>query len=321
MTKSKSKKTSSLNNQANKGFSGPSKAEMSAAVHELCAVTNPFCDQAQGAPSPYGASTFTVPYTNRVVGSFTTGASGEGYIAVRATPYATNYINSAEASTTWAIRTGYDTAVGSPPSFISEARVVSAGVRWWPINAMTSARGTTVIVPMPDCSGFFDGTAPSLLEMVNSPQVHVCSIDDEGCYIMGPQSPDSRDFIEAGAATPTDTQTGFDNVLIAVTGAASTTYLGFEIVINYEGLVDTTQSFIGGQQHAPKSLATAFFKNSRLWSGYVQAGLRQLDDITKGKASKFLKEQLIGIIPGGKAASTAYNAYNLLTNGGVPDVD
>jgi uncharacterized protein YsxB (DUF464 family) len=282
------------------------KAEIEMLTSQLCNVTNPFCETAAGAVSPYGASTFTFPYTNRTVGSFSTGASGEGYILVSATPNANNLIISPEATTTWGSRTGFNAPVGAAPAFIAEARVVSAGVRWWPINAMTSARGTVVVTPIPDTAVFF-GSTRNLNEMINSAQVSVVSIDTESAYVMGPQSPDARDFIPVGSPTNSK-NTGFDAVCIAVTGAASTTYLGFEVIINYEGLIDATASFIGGAQPSPKPLAQSFFEAAQKWSGYAEGTVKFLDKIARSRAAQFVRQQMFNYVPGGRIANIAYAA-------------
>jgi hypothetical protein len=282
------------------------KAEIEKMINSLCNVTNPFCDTAKGTVQPYGASTFTFPYTNRYVGSFSTGASGEGYIAVSATPHQVNFINSAEPSTTWAVRTTFNESVGAAPAFISEARVVSAGVRWWPINAMTSPRGTVVVTPIPDTEEFFN-VANTLTNMVNSPQVNVSSIDQHCAYVMGPQSPDARDFIPVGS-TLNSKNTGFDAVCIAVTGAASTVYLGFEIIINLEGLIDTSASFIGGKQPKSMPLAESFFEAASRWSGYAEGTVAVLDKIARSRAAAFVRQAMFNYVPGGRIANVAFQA-------------
>jgi hypothetical protein len=168
--------------------------------------------------------------------------------------------------------------------------VVSAGIRWWNMAAMTTSQATIIVCPMPDDGGgWMDGNVHTLDEIVNSPGVTISSNREAGGYILGPVSAtEVTEFQPAGTAgSASPVSNGWDSVIIGVRGQGSTLYIGFEIIINYEGMVSNVDSFIGGTKHRPKPAATNFFKEAELWAGYVKGAAHEIDRITQGRARQY----------------------------------
>lgn len=286
------------------------------AVHDLCSVTNAFCEEAQGAPSPDGSATQTFTYTNRAVGTLATGASGEAYIVLRASAFANNYITESPAGA-WSARSSYNTSVGSPPAFIDQARVVSAGIRWWNLASMTSTQATLIVAPIPEDGTFLNGIGHTLTEIVNSPGVTISSNLKPGAFLLGPLSNQVYQYEETDSATATPVDNGWSSCIVVLSGAASTTYIGYEIVINYEGVVSTTASFIGGRMRDANPSIADYFRNARLWAGYAAGAASEIDRLTQGKARRFLlaagTKVLRNFVPGGRAIEAG--ARLMLTNG------
>jgi len=253
----------------------------------VCSITDPFCTHAEGAVDPIGSRQFTVPYQIR--GKTISGNSGTGLAVnvIRPGASSTNLYGLAEATTTMTAAAAYTVSTGAHPSFVSQTRVVSAGIRWWTVIAATAAGGSITVVPIPDDRDVLDGAAHTFASLANSPDVQFVDVKKPGSYIFSRTDvPLSHEFLDVNTSgSPADN--GWDAVALLFEGPASVNQVVIEWYFNYEGLIDTSQSLrIGAQRPSVPGGAMA---NSLAVTGYLAGNREQVLQMLKQQGMRIAK--------------------------------
>jgi len=203
-------------------------------AEDTCAVTDPFCGMARGAKWVSGSSSNTVGFQVRGTFKVTSGAGGVGAAAFFPCTNSKFYTTSALTGTsmnTAALGTG-NTAFDNVLASISEARVVSAGLTWWDISPATSAGGTVIINEYPNFNSI-EATAITVTDLYSGTNSTAVDRRKAGSWISRPSNDTAYNYAVVG----TDGEGGENNrtgVIIAATGAATTSLIECEYCINYE---------------------------------------------------------------------------------------
>jgi hypothetical protein len=236
----------------------------------------------------------TIGYTLRNSGTLTTGAAGAAALFIRASTSAFNiYRNQTLAGTNFPAETQTNIAVGTHPTFVERARVVSSGIRFWPIHAMTASTGLMSVVPINDDDALFDGVVHSFADLKSTQGVCVDGLK-EGAFISAPLENEYTFYKPtSNNITVTGNDQDWSSVLILIEGSASTLYLGWEVVTHYEGIVSATSgSAIGGAQ-APTLMqkAQAVYQKvyANTWGGLHQGSRDKISALIKAKAMAYAK--------------------------------
>jgi len=218
-------------------------------VKHVCAVTDPFCEHAEGAYSPWGSNQRTVPFTFRGYSAFGSGAGGDAIIYFGAER--DEYLCGASTTTTFAPAGVLPVQVGTTPSFITQARLVSAGIRWWTPIAATSAGGAIAVIPITDPVALL-ATSTTTAEFTNTPGTVITDLRQPGTFVFSPRELTYREFGTMGATTTAPTTEDFNGVVLAITGPASSDVIIVQWEYHFEGLLDTTVGLSLGRQVKPK---------------------------------------------------------------------
>lgn len=278
-------------------------------VEDLCSVSDPFCEHAYGAKAPDPTRAPTVGYTLKAAGTLVTSASAPiDYFFVRASRSSLNYIE---------IGTGLDTdfpatsslteSVGSHPDFIEKTRVVSAGVRLWPVYAMTAVQGLLSVIPINDDKALFDNAVHTLSDLQSTQgssigpmkemQFNLSPLENEASFFQSTSTSGSVAAIEQD----------WSSVLIALTGTASTEFMAYEIVIHYEGIVSSTSGSSLGAM-SPNST------NSKLVREYMYNMASKWGGLIYGQRQNAVKV----LIGAAKAAASSPTFRRAIANKAAP---
>jgi len=316
------KKTKQLVRNRMKPRQRNANSSMPAVEEYLCSVTDPFCDHAQGAVSPYGTKQYTMPFTVRSFSTIGTGAGGQANVVFQPGMREFNFhADTVAVASTFTAAAGYNTSSGALPTFLSQGRVISAGVRWWNILAATAAGGSVTVVPVPDDSELLDGAAHSWASLNNTPGAVTTSLRADGAYIFKRVDvPLSYEFtdITSGSGAPADN--GWDAVLLNITGPASTNVLIIEWYLRCEGVFDATQSQNAGSVRPPRPYAINFQQFAP--AGFMSMNKDRIRAYFQQKAKEyFLKYgKKLAITAGNYVLPGAGSAIGMLTDN-IPNVD
>jgi hypothetical protein len=290
-----------------------------ALVRDICAVTDPFCSHAVGAKSPHGSKVVTVPIRMKGIIQMTTSAGGEATM-IFSPRVAVHTYYSAAAGAVPAV-SAFDQSTGAFPSFVSEARVVSSGIRWWNVLPATAGGGSVVAFPLTDTDTILTDGA-STAEMTNITGSHISDIREPGEFTFSPVEVTSRDFIvPSTGAIGTTSNSGWDSVGLTITAGASSVALNVEYVIHYECTIDSVSGNSLGQPSPARPVLIA--AQELMNSIAVRTGTREtIHRMIKDKAYGVAKR----LLSSGASAAANYllpgsgYAVQALTNG-VPDID
>jgi hypothetical protein len=304
-------------NQQKRKNTGRNLNGSSTLVNSLCGVSDPFCHHTEGMRHPAGTPTNTLAYQLKTVFNLTTGADGTTYVYFNAGPssQALGIYDSAPGDTTFIAEADTNTSIGTHPSIITNVRVVSAGIRWWPIHSLNTFRGTLTTIPISDSAELLDATNHAFSDLYNT-QGAVAGPLNPGTFILGPSDVDNQVFNPKSTTGALSTVADdWSSVLICVQGANNTLYMAFEAVINYEGQIDYTQGIRIGTSSPENQLLQSYQRNSKIYAGRYTGYIEQVGYYLKNKAMAYAKRQgikLIGnyIAPGAGTAITAYGDFS-----------
>lgn len=210
-------------------------------AHEVCSVTNPFCDEAKGSKWPDASAVFTLPVPVRQRIPLTTDANGRvGVIftscygtdgIIPGTFPAANSTFEAAAKASWS---DYVPNFSGSQSY----RLVTGGVRFTSTVAPMVASGVVNLIELPPTNDTLVDYDAMDLSIQNKPTYTTVPLKDpRSVYgIMRPGGPESRIFTipwNAGNAT-TDTQ-DWSSICIFVEGGPASTQVGFvDVFMNFE---------------------------------------------------------------------------------------
>jgi hypothetical protein len=292
-------KTSKKTNPRNK---------MRVSVTPYCAVTNPFCQAAAGSKNPLGHGHPTVSYSIKNVFQAFTGAGGALYLVLRGSESSASLrIQAPAVGTDFPATTTYAT-MGSHPALISQTRLVSAGIRWWPVYPDSVSGGIVSVVPLDDDTALLDGNIHTMTDIINTPGTVHTSLAEPGSYILPYDKTIGGDFKDATANTAL-LDNSHSAVVLAIQGTGLVGYVFVELAFNYEGTVDVGQSLQIGSppQHAP--MVQRFMDKPHAWSGFTAGGMEKIEKVVKEKAGKWLRRA---------AEETAAGALSAAANFFVP---
>lgn len=248
------------------------------AVADVCAVTDPFCHHAEGAYAPEGTNRFTIPFTQRAVASYASGAGGFAMVAVGC-GFSDKLIYADTASSLTA--TAFTTTTGTIPDFVNEARVVSAGVKWWCPLAATAAGGILAVVPIQDYNDADWATGISYTSLLNTPGVRTMPLRSEGQYIFSKTDSVATHFGEASASLADNNS--WDGVVLIAIGPASSVLLNVETIYHLEGTVNSSEGIaLGSKGQSPNPLAVSASHSKNFFGAFegpAQAIGKQLKDM------------------------------------------
>jgi hypothetical protein len=283
-------------------------------VEDLCGVSDPFCKHAYGAKSPDAVHAATIGYTLRHSGTLTTSTIvPQSLIFFRASVSSENiYRNQTLAASSFPATTQTNIGVGTHPSFVQRARIVSAAVRVWPVYAMTASQGVMSVIPINDDDALFDGAAHTFADLQSSSDAHLGKME-EFQFNLTPLHDGALDFKEvSNNITVTGDVQDWTSLLLIADGTATTLYLAWEIVIHYEGIVDATDGHAIGNLESKQDhvgLVKHFMiEQAHKWGGIYIGARSKVHAALKSGASSFLK----GVSFQGGMMAGLYTAGRLL---------
>jgi hypothetical protein len=215
----------------------------------------------------------------------------------------------------------YDSNIGTFPSFISEARCVSAGIRWHCTLPLTGEGGTVSVIPLADDTTFLDGNTHGLSDLLVTPGVEIANIRDPGVYVFPVLEPTlANQFQAVSSNAATGLNAGFGGVILCFNGPLTSYFSSVEFVFHYEGVIDETVNFGGGKKQPGSPMLEYYRDNSP--GGYLRGASDHIMRMLKDRAISFAKRY--GVQFARTAANAMLpglgNAAYMLTNA-IPDVD
>lgn len=238
-----------------KGGGGSSKYHPAAKA--VCAVTNPFCDEAVGARYADAAATRSLPYTLKASTSVATGSGGGGVTILKATPQGIYQLSQVGGSTTdnpqlnalWVLLIGM-------PGEMDEARLTSWGVKGSTILPMTEQSGVIKVISLtdpPNVSSFFSIGAYTY----GTIESYGATSGTTAHWIAKPsQQVQARRFLPPCTLPTTDTpdveMSGWQTLAVAVSGApGGKTVLYLEVTAHYEFTLGASTTLVPFAQPPP----------------------------------------------------------------------
>lgn len=234
------------------GGSGSNQMLMNMA-HMVCATSNPFCPEAEGAKLFDVDTIKSITFHQRQAVSITTDANGAGVIIVGCCPLASTFkattivagtVTVWDAGTNNSFYTTYSTTA-------AKWRVVSAGIKIKTTQAWTAAVGIYALSEIPS---FVSTTQfPDVGALNQGLRTELLAVRDTNIgAIMRPQGKIAEDY--QAMSTFIYPHTGF---MLTVSGATASSTLGYiEVIINYEWLPSITSGFQSMASPAAQNVPT-----------------------------------------------------------------
>lgn len=284
------KKNRNKQNKSRRNTNSGSAARVKALTNELCGVSDPFCKHAR-VVSPVGTRANTITFSMKESITITTDADGFKFFALRAVGSSASQSlkDSYNASGDFPATSAWQSSTYTFPSYVSDLRPVSAGVRWFSLLPSTSTGGTVWTIPISDDKMLMDNAVHSAANLYNSPGVVQSSIREPGTYVLPLQDASQLvTFVASSTSTSTYTDHPFGDVLIRFSGPASTNVVQLEYIINYEGLIDSAGSANNfGVAHPERPIPLQYLKS--VVGGYVAGSADKVEKTLKDKAFGFAK--------------------------------
>lgn len=296
-------------------FAMSKRAVAESVVHKLCAASDPFCSHADGSVQPGGTGEYTVPITFRGTQPVTTDANGNAFVVMRASN-SNNSVGIYSQSTLNANTFG--TVTGAFPAFVSDVRVVSAGLQWMDISPATGAGGIVQVSEVSDLQDILDLGAHTPAEIATAYPTVFTDRRKPGVFVFRP-----RNYANYEEFAPTNTSAGyastnepFNNACLYITGAASTQVLQVQWVIHYECTIDIDGATGFGRRRAEDSLAKRFLQTVMDKDSYIGGTTHAVGKYLLGQARGWAGRAIAGYLGG----PVGVGAHALLTNG-IPQVN
>lgn len=217
---------------------------------EVCAITNPFCDESKGSRWPDGSSAYSVAVPARFRVYVGGDGLGNSTMLFTTNPKRPVYLGTYDPLDS-NIMTGWTGQPSGIPAILNQAdsvRVVSAGIKFVStLSPMTASGSVSLIELPPNESALGPGYLPFNRTTQNrATYVTQAMRDDHGLYgLFRPQGPTSRSFNDYENADSPGGATfeTFDwtSLVLSFTGLPTNVTAGFvDVFINYEVSFDVT---------------------------------------------------------------------------------
>ncbi len=278
----------------------PSAVYQAKGTHQaVCAMTDPFCSHSIGAKIPDGNGALTVPYRSWGYRKCTTGAGTMFALLFAPDNRSDNFCADANVTNTTFVLPSAFTTVGGQGSFFSsyvaQSRVVSAGIRWVPTMPTTQAAPLAFITEVSNPSnllGFNNGGLGVVTTIGTNPQF--VDLRQPWTHIMRRSDPTAMKF---GTVANTASSGSYNGILVQVIGAATTDYGYFELVVNWETILqldDTANSIANAlvTRGPPKDVhaLSALEKVGQTVDTVVTGGFKQTTDYLGNLAKSALDD-------------------------------
>lgn len=316
-------------------------------VHGVCALTDPFCIEAKGARwADQIGQTVTFTYQARQIISLTTGV-GDSWAAVYIDPayalnsvapgayYRTLDVDSSEFGGFTPANPTTGNVDDQLASFLASdvatgARVVSAGATWWDVAPRTGVGGTVVATEFSSHDSYLNyassGMRASATNMGNCVMVHDRRKD--GTWICRPSNPNAYKFVSIGDSADDNFGNLRTSLLVAASGAAETTLLNIEIVINFEFTVSSESVFARTAKPNPMSAGNLLAAKSAgmaesSMNSFIEGGKETAKRYVHSLASRVAKQLgsaaagYVGTLMGGPVGGVG----SMAAYGAIMDVD
>lgn len=253
----------------------PAGPNVSALVHKICSVTDPFCEAASGAKWPDADTTVaTLPWTARGYVPITTDANGDASVmfcpellrigSVNLGPrYATGTVSGSSVGYgSWGV-------VGGDPSLINiigTQRIVSAGVKAITTTSLNTSQGVAYFQQVAGGTNMDLINAP--FGSLNYPRVDTFSLKSSVpiFHIFKAGSMDSRTLSSVDTSDEvvnTDTDDWSILQIQVVGGAPNTTVMNVEFVAHYEFTIKGVGGFLNSVATPPPRAHPAVIQASK----------------------------------------------------------
>jgi len=263
-------------------------------AERVCAQVNPFCSAAQGARM---TDKFTVPtntYQARKIIPIITGALGNAGFSFWPSADGYNYTVNVPPTAAWTISASPDFQcdagwASALTTDVKEARLVTAGCRFWNNLAATVAGGYVETADHGPHAQ--DGVAVTIGSLkTNFPAIDVCDLRQEFTWISRPVSHMKADFVvPITTVNPTANSTNerWSNFTAAFTGPAGQTIGYVEMVLNYEYIPKGSSALASAYAHrSPNSPSDALVEKA---VDQTHAKLPTVQQHAKQAAEKLVK--------------------------------
>lgn len=268
---------------------------------EVCAITNPFCDESKGSKWPDGSSAYSVALPVRFRVPVT--ASGDGTTNLLFTSnYSRMVYRGAYNPLDTNIMTSWDGVSVSAPAFLSQAdgvRLVSGGIKFTSTLSPMEASGSVTFIELPpnDLDASIAAYLPFDVQKQNrATYVTQALRDNNSMYsIFRPQGTTARAFQDTNdpdaAGGVTFSTFDWTSLVVHVEGAPTTRTVGFvDVFLNYEVSFDASSDLSVFAQPAPienKALVSISQNITRVANVY-RGDDKAVDDTFMAKASRAL---------------------------------
>jgi hypothetical protein len=214
------------------------KATIRNAVEALCAITDPFCNHAQGVRWPDGNGNNSIPITSRVHLTMTTFTNGGALTYFNPYGFPYGVLTAATyAAGSYTLNTIYTSASG-PINFsttFSTYRVVSAGIIIRNLMTVMNTSGY-IIISRPNYAGTLGGVEPVGYDTLYKTMIVPITPGMEFQQIFLPVGIEARSFIPLNNSSNTQlADPSWDNLRVEIVGAqVSTVALDIEFVVRLE---------------------------------------------------------------------------------------
>lgn len=251
-------------------------------AHQVCAITNPFCEESKGSKWPDGSAAYSVgvPFRKRIY--LTTDANGR-VAELFTSDYSAVAIRCLVDTNNVASFVTRDIVGPFPSSDLTNVRLVSAGIKFTSTLAPMVASGSVTLIELPADDGTqgadpltdIYGGSVDLNDQNRSTYLTVPLRVDKNLYgILRPSGPESRIFNPADPVSdPNVTMYDWSSLMIAVSGAPASTTVGFvDVYYNFEFIFEPlSASAIFQTRAAPDSSVMRMIsqKITRSGNGYL----------------------------------------------------
>lgn len=267
-------------------------------VEQVCAITDPFCPAAAGAKLPDADSARSIGLGLREKIILSTNASGVGVLSIN--PSLLHLYRTATTITGTVITTfSANVAISSNTAIASACsayRVVSWGVRIFPIIAPTNQSGTVRVITTAESPGSGYETAGNL----HSQYQDFALATPEVLWTAKDKGVQSREYVDIASTRGT---LPWEEVVIFVQGAAaSSDVLAVEVYLNIEATVNlgamTTALTTPATPERPHVMtARSHLKES--FSGVFMGSVKQFGNMVVNSAKHALVDAASALLPAG----------------------
>jgi hypothetical protein len=202
--------------------------------------------------------------------------------------------------------TALNTSMGAFPSVVSDVRLVSAGIRWWYIGAMTDSGGTISVATLSDLKDVLDGNTHTYTSLTTLPGVQHVSIREPGAFVfkMSDAAQAEQFTVISSAGSPSVLAAdGWNAVLLTIQGKGSTTQIAVSWTLHYEATLDLTTGFTG-KSSIPRNPLLSLAQQAN-WESFIPGPENRVRQYFEQKAKTFLikagRSAASNFLPGGRA--------------------